>query len=93
MVLVGAAAGWVVPGPARINDLGVLAGWVHDEAASKAAAGVRDVLAIVGYVLLSLIDGGTPFVFLRKVQQFLIMQLPEMAEKLGKEPGMVREQK
>ena len=62
MVLVGAAPGWVVPGPARINDLGVLAGWVHDEAASKAAAGVRDVLAIVGYVLLSLIDGGIPSV-------------------------------
>lgn len=39
MVLVGAAPGWVVPGPARINDLGVLAEWVHDEAASKARPG------------------------------------------------------
>lgn len=48
MVLVGVAPGWVVPGPVRIDDRGVLAEWVHDEAASKVAAGVRDVLVIVG---------------------------------------------
>jgi hypothetical protein len=52
MVLVGAAPGWVVPGPAQIDDLGVLAEWVHDEAASKAAAGARAVLVLVGYVLI-----------------------------------------
>jgi hypothetical protein len=39
MALVGVAPGWAVPGPTQIDDLGVLAERVHDEAASKAAAG------------------------------------------------------
>jgi hypothetical protein len=51
MVLVGVAPGWVVPGPPQIDDLGVLAAWVHHEAVFKARLG-RDVLVLVGYVLI-----------------------------------------
>jgi hypothetical protein len=39
MVLVGAALGWVVPGPPQIDDMGVPAAWVHDEAVFKARLG------------------------------------------------------